>query len=391
MLGLIKLFRSQGYRVVFASPADKSEHRFDLSSWGIEEHAILLNCSSFDDYIIELQPDIVLFDRFMMEEQFGWRVAKSCPQAMRILDTEDLHFLRQARHTAYKAKRPVTDSDLKQEPALREIASIYRCDLSLIISKPELKLLSEKFAVPDALVIECPLLLEPQLNFTHQQLSNFEDRNHFVTIGNFRHAPNWDAVLFLKQEIWPLIRKALPTSELHIYGAYPPPKATQLHNDKEGFLVKGWAKNASEILAQAKVCLAPLRFGAGLKGKLVEAMHCGTPNVTTPIGAEGLAENTAWPGFICSDASEIAEKAIELHQQPKLWHQFQQAGFQLVEQKFNHELIAEHLMQRVDAIKTKLESHRLANFTGLMLQHHQHKSTQYMSQWIEAKSRLKSV
>lgn len=135
MMALIQLFQQQGWKVSFASPAALSEHMFDLDSIGVITASIEVNDASFDDYIREQQPDIVLFDRFMMEEQFGWRVEKYCPSALRLLDTEDLHFLRHARHQAYKQGREVNKQDLFGELAQREIASILRSDLSLIIQR----------------------------------------------------------------------------------------------------------------------------------------------------------------------------------------------------------------------------------------------------------------
>ena len=121
------------------------------------------------------------------------------------------------------------------------------------------------------------------------------------------------------QKIWPIIRKKIPDAELHIYGSYPPKKATQLNNSKSGFLIKGWAEDAFDMLANARVCLAPLRFGAGIKGKLIDSMQVGTPNVTTDIGAEGMAGSFSWPGIIANDVNSIATAAIELYQNEKLW------------------------------------------------------------------------
>src|SRR5690606_24068137 len=113
------------------------------------------------------------------------------------------------------------------------------------------------------LLFYCPFLSPPPADLN--ALPGFAAREHFIAIGNFRHEPNWDSVLWLKHQLWPLIRRrCAPLSdrlpELHIYGAYPPPKATQLHNPKEGFHIKGWAEDAGEVMRQARVCLAPLRF-----------------------------------------------------------------------------------------------------------------------------------
>ena len=389
MLSLLALFMRQGWSLTFASPAAQGEHKLDLTALGIAQHPIALNCSSFDNFITSLAPDLVLFDRFMLEEQFGWRVAKHCPDALRVLDTEDLHCLRHARHQAFKKQQILTDELLKGDMAQREVAAIYRCDLSLIISSYELALLQERFAVPDFLLHHCPFMLnieesEQQQVFSEQD--NWSQRQHFVSIGNFRHEPNWNAVLWLKSAIWPLIRAALPRAELHIYGAYPPPKATQLHNASQGFLVKGWAEDAPTVMRAARVCLAPLRFGAGLKGKLAEAMLCGTPSVTTDIGAEGMGAQSAWPGVIANTPEAIAQGAIALYQHHDLWQECQSRGYEVLKQNFDERTLGPELISRLLHVRQNLAQHRMANFTGTMLQHHQHKSTQYMAQWIEAKN-----
>ena len=178
--------------------------------------------------------------------------------------------------------------------AKREIASIYRCDCTLMISIYEMNLLQHFFKISIDILHYTPFLLEPIQQKEITSWPTFEERTHFVTIGNFLHEPNWNGVLFLKEEIWPLIKKQLPNAELHIYGAYPSPKVTQLHQPKDGFLIKGRADSAKEVMLNAKVCLAPLRFGAGLKGKLIDAMECGTPSVTTTIGAEAMHDNLDW-------------------------------------------------------------------------------------------------
>jgi glycosyltransferase involved in cell wall biosynthesis len=388
MLSFLKLFIKLGWKVTFASPAQLGEHKIDLEKLGIDERIIALNCSSFDEFVRELKPDLVLFDRFMLEEQFAWRVAQQCPDAIRILDTEDLHSLRHARQTAHKQKRQVSKQDLHGELALREIASIYRCDLSLIISDYELALLKNEYSVPDYLLQHCPFMMDLQALNTNTANTGWQNRHHFISIGNFRHAPNWDAVLWLKQEIWPLIRQKLPQVELHIYGAYPPPKATQLHNAKQGFLIKGWTNDAEKAMTEARVCLAPLRFGAGIKGKLAEAMFCGTPNVTTPIGIEGMHQDLPWSGEVADSAVQIAHRAVELYQNQTQWQDHQQNGYKILRRIFDQDILQEKLSRKIIQTKQGLIEHRLQNFVGRMLQHHQHRSTQYMAQWIEAKNKL---
>ncbi len=385
MLSVLRVYREQGWQVTFASPAQPSDHMVDLGQEGISSCEIKLNSDSFDAYLLEYQPDIVHFDRFMMEEQFGWRVDQHRPHALKILDTVDLQFLRGARHTAHKDKRDVTQQDLTSDLAKREIAAILRCDIALIISEAEMRLLTEQFNIDESLLHHLPFMVE--LDALPSQTLGFDARQHFMTIGNFRHAPNWDAVLYL-QSIWPLIKKQCPQAELHIYGAYPPPKATALHKPATGFLVKGWADNAYAVIESARVCLAPLRFGAGLKGKLLDAMIMQTPSVTTPIGAEGMqAPATPWPGAIAENIDLFVTAAVNLYSDKATWQAAQQHVKTHLEHQFDRSILSVALVEKINAAQQQLVQHRLNNFTGAMLKHQTMGSTRYMSQWIMEKNK----
>ncbi|ULN65832.1 glycosyltransferase family 4 protein [Vibrio gigantis] len=388
MMSLLRLFKRQGWSVEFATPAQETEHMIDLSEEGITSQSIQLNCDSFDQYIEELQPDVVMFDRFMMEEQFGWRVEKVCPNAFKLLDTEDLQFLRNARHEAVKKEAELTKEYLYSDLAKREIAAILRCDLSLIISSYEMELLQSEFNIDPKLLHHLPFMVD--LNTLPKSTRSFEERKHFMTIGNFRHAPNWDAVLQL-QKIWPKIRKQLPDTELHIYGSYPPPKATALHNPKTGFHIKGWAKDAQEVMEEARVCVAPLRFGAGIKGKLLDAMKLKTPNVTSEIGSEGMLPQgeLQWPGAVADDIDEFVEQAVALYKDEERWLKAQSQCHSILEAHYDQNQLGDKLIERLIALESELESHRLDNFFGSMLKHHSMASTKYMSQWIAEKNKTK--
>ncbi|AXT53116.1 glycosyltransferase [Aquimarina sp. BL5] len=390
MLQLIQLFLSEGWKITFASAAAESNHMYDIQTLGVTKANIEINNTNFDNFVNDLNPNIVVFDRFMTEEQFGWRVSKHLPDTLRILNTEDLHSLRKTRQETFKAGTIFNYSDLKNSDiAKREIASIYRCDLSLIISDFETNLLKEEFNIDKKLIHYLPFLLDPITEEIKQRWPVFSKRNHFTTIGNFRHEPNWNSILYLKETIWPLIRKQLPETELHIYGAYPPPKATQLHNPKQGFHIKGWAKNAQEVIKQARVCLAPLRFGAGIKGKLAEAMLCGTPSITTTIGAEGmLGEDSDWNGFIKDTPEEFANAAIKLYNNQNIWHQAQQNGIEIINTLFQKDRHTNQLIQCISNLQNNLKEHRSKNFIGSMLHHHSMKSTEFMSRWIEEKNKI---
>jgi glycosyltransferase involved in cell wall biosynthesis len=388
MQQLIDVFLKQNYKVAFASASQKNEKALSLNSLGVEEVSIELNNTSFDDFVKKLNPTIVVFDRFMMEEQFGWRVAENCPNAIRILDTEDLHFLRKTRQQQIKKGEAfTTEALLKSDDAKREIASILRCDVSLIISTYEMELLKSVFKIDEKILYYLPFLLD---KIDKQQIENwksFKERKHFVFIGNFFHKPNVDAVLTLKNEIWSKIRAALPEAEIHIYGAYANQQIHQLHNKKEGFIIKGFAENAKEVVEKAKVVLAPLRFGAGIKGKLTEAMICGTPSITTLIGAEGMHGKLNWNGFIEGNFSEFSTKAIQLYSDEKVWKNAQKNGIEIINQIYDKEKLEQPFMNQLNEIQENLETHRTQNFLGSLLQHQTLQATKYMSKWIEAKNK----
>jgi len=383
MMQLIHICIQENWSVCYASTANRSPHSENLGQLGVQTATILLNDASFDVFIQKMKPDLVLFDRFMLEEQFGWRVAEHCPNALRVLDSEDLHGLRKAREQAIKNGKPFSDRDLLSDVAFREIASIYRCDLTLIISQHELKLLETFFKVPKALLLYLPFLLGE----ITKPLMRYKDRKHFITIGNFLHPPNWDAVRHLKTTIWPLIRKQLSNAQLLVYGAYPSPKVTQLHNPEEGFLIKGRAESAQEVLQDARVLLAPLRFGAGLKGKLIDAMCYGTPNTTTTIGAEGIAGELPWGGYVEDEVSAFAKAAVGLYSDESLWQKAQEAGIQIINTRFLKTEFETIFISCIQTLLGNLKSHRQANFTGAMLFHHTLQSSKYLGKWIETKNK----
>ena len=398
MRQIMDLFLADHWHLIFASTAAKSPHRQDLTRLGIAEIQIQLNHSSFDIFIEDLLPTAVLFDRFMSEEQFGWRVRQYSPQSLLILDSEDLHSLRHTRHLLLKTQLKqdnkadfsiLTDQKklyqkmIKEDMTKREVGAIYRCDICLIISLFEMKLLTHHFLINEEQLFYLPFLFQRN----PPSLPTFEQRKDFIWMGNFRHQPNWDAVLWLKQQIWPAIKQALPQANLNIYGAYPPKKATDLNNKKEGFHVHGWIESEQQAVKNARIYLAPLRFGAGLKGKLFAAMHYQTPSITTPIGAEGINQGLEWGGKIEQTAEKIAQAAVDLYQNKTTWQRAQQNGQQILNHHFDLSTLKQDFMQTIYFKIEHLSTIRQQNFIGQLLQHHQHQSTRYMALWIEAKNR----
>lgn len=387
MMQLIHSFKNSGYTITFASTAQKSDHSEDLTKLGVETVIIELNSDSFNVFLRQLQPAIVMFDRFTTEEQFGWRVEEELPDSIRILDTEDLHFLRSAREIVFKkvgfpySLDQTLEEVFKLDITYREIAALLRCDVNLIISEFELHLLKEHFPVPESQLYYLPLL--PTGDYMKL---DFSQRKDFIFAGNFLHHPNKDAVCYLTT-LWPSIKQLIPDATLRIYGAYADESLRQLHNPTKGFHVLGWVENLSTVLEQSRVLIAPLRFGAGLKSKILESFGAGTPVATTPIGAEGIGHITDFGGVIGVCDSQWIDQLAQLYCSEEQWTITQTKGLQIISSRFQGEELKE-LPTWLNQIVFNPNEHRKHLFLQKLLQHETLKSTKYLSKWIMEKNKV---
>ena len=129
--------------------------------------------------------------------------------------------------------------------------------------------------------------------------------------------------------------------------------------------------------------LAPLRFGAGIKGKLIESMRHGVPSVTTPIGAESMHGELPWNGSIEDDALTFANAAVVLYTDSQKWQTAVDNGNQILEVRFTKR--DNGFITKLEELYLELEVHRKQNFLGNLLHHHQFQATKFMSKWIELK------
>ncbi len=387
MMQLISFFLEIDYHITFACTAAASSHSRVLDDMGISIRHIVVNQPGFDYLVSGLEPEIVLFDRFISEEQFGWRVVQFAPAALRILDTEDLHSLRAARKDALESGIPFSvDAWLQSDMAKREIAAIFRCDLSLIISRYEMDLLQELLPIIAPILAYFPLVVDEISQAGIQKWPSFSSREDFICIGNGKHGPNTDSFLWLFEVIWPLIRKAMPRAIVHIYGAYLPERILQLNRPQLGFLVQGHVEDSGAVMRRSRVNLAPLRFGAGLKGKLIEAMACGTPSVTTNMGIEGLGDTVSAAAYVSDHPEAFAALAVGLYTNEADWTALQGSGTALINSSFGKKEHGSRLRRALRQVQEDLHAHRSRNFMGSLLLHHTMASTKYLSKWITAKN-----
>jgi glycosyltransferase involved in cell wall biosynthesis len=421
----IRYFLSRGYRVTLSSPSkerDESEWGHVEFPEGVEILPLPLNQSQVDlpeematalslesqahlgEMLKRLKPDVVMFDRFILEEQFGHWVYQYCPQARVMLETQDLHFVRRARESAKDQYLQVdVGADFYQhgpvaETALREIASIHRVDHTFVVSTFEERLLVDHFEVPAHKVSWVPMVADAVLAGEQPAVGatkKFEERHGFCWVGNFRHQPNIDGLRWFRGEIWPRIRIRFPGAKVHVYGAYPSAEVMQWNRPQDGFHVHGQADTLAKVFESVRVNLAPLRFGAGVKGKILEAMAYQVPTVTTKIGVEGLMAHGQnvhdhFPGLEANTSQFFAETCIALHEDETLWNKMHRRTLEL-----GASYTVSGAEHRIAAAFEQLEKDRAANkfpsFTSRVMRHELMNSHKYFARWIEAKNAPKSA
>lgn len=401
------------------------------------------------------RPDLVLFDRFFMEESHSFRFHQRFPEAALVLDLQDLHSLRWGRQEVVRqwdhhrqrgggvddplaclpavlGYRPTLDevepcknnkggiTKHHHDQLLRELASIHRSDLTLVCSPFELDLLQNEYQIPSEKLclasffvdpVDQPVTVAPTAKSTKWSSAEQEEIP-FVFCGGFRHAPNVDAVDLLLHHVWPRIRSQLPSATLHIHGAFCPPTLKAQHHqpDQTGVHMHGYTAVLSDVFGENKQCgerpailLAPLRFGAGIKGKIIDAWTFGLPVVTTPIGSEGMTsaalnddnddKMVCFGGRIASTVDDFVHEALDLATNWDSYRQAQVQGYKALESQFrtdrhwNHvrERLLEVLPTTVENISPQLQSRRRRDFTQAMLWHQSARSTEFFSKWIECK------
>jgi GT2 family glycosyltransferase len=232
-----------------------------------------------------------------------------------ILDTVDLNFLREQRF-----------AELEDDPGLarsaersrdEELSAIRSSDMVWVTSTHEAELLSQHDAVPAIATV-------PMIHSVRQDVPGFGARRDVLFVGGFRHAPNEDAVLYFVEEIWPIVQSALPGVRFLIAGSYMPPRIERLASTDIEIL--GHVPDVKDVLDRCRVSVAPLRYGAGVKGKVTESLASGVPVVATPVAAEGIGLTDGAHLLIGADSREFASRLIRVYTDEGLWDRLSHGG-----------------------------------------------------------------
>jgi glycosyltransferase involved in cell wall biosynthesis len=211
-----------------------------------------------------------------------------------------------------------------------ELRCIQRADHTIVISDAELAVVHRE--LPDAKVSLVPLVRE----FEAAPTTNFEERAGMAFVGNYQHPPNIDAVLFFLKEVWPLIHREIPDARFFVVGSYMPDTIREASS--EGVELLGFVDALDDLFSRIRLSVAPLRVGAGLKGKVATSLGYGVPIVMTTIAAEGMGLQNGEDALIADDPMAFAESVIRLYSEPFLWHRLSIRGSEAARRLFSIEV-----------------------------------------------------
>jgi glycosyltransferase involved in cell wall biosynthesis len=237
-------------------------------------------------------------------------VLQKQPNIKLIYDTIDLHFLRLKRRWELSSPKTRADQEEWQEMQISEVEAAKTADLTIVVTAVEQKIL-ENLGVNNVQVI-------PNIHHIYDHpIPKFSDRRDILFIGGYYHTPNIDAVTWLCREIMPLVWAKHPEIKLTLLGSNPSPQVKALKNDRVS--VPGYIKDVEPYFLNHRIFVAPLRYGAGMKGKIGHSLSYGLPTVTTPIGAEGMGLISGFNALIADRSDTFAESILQLYTDESLW------------------------------------------------------------------------
>jgi len=341
---LVRLIRGFGCPVTVLARNGECQKRYQdaLSDLGIEtlatdpDHLTVWDYKpgtpriDFEHLLPARDYSVVIISRWENAELYTPLIRKWLPKARIIVDSVDLHFRRgQMRQILHPDKE--SDSEVHKQKE-RELHVYRQADALIAATEEEAEMLRKE--VPDVSAV----YVVPTMYDILQNPPAFEQRHDLLFVGNFAHSPNSDALVYFCGEIFPKIQEHLQQVRLYIVGA----NASFWMKDlaQANIVVAGYLPSMLPMLCSARISVAPLRYGAGMKGKIVESMAAGLPVVTTSTGAAGLSLVDGQNALIADDAAGFGRKVVQLYEDENLWKSLQKAGVELVRRSLTPQTVA---------------------------------------------------
>ena len=327
---LMKLIQDQGYHIVFWPDNRKYHAKYtrQLQRMGME---ILYGDIDFSGFIQSRRKGIerILLSRWTVASRYIHHVRELLSSVV-IFDTVDLHFIREGRREKIQGGLLDNSSFSIEEIRTSELLLTAMADRTFVVTSDEKHVL-EKAVKGSAIDVI------PTIHPMESCNTPFDRRNGLLFIGGFAFSPNEDGMIWFVSEIFPRIQQAVPGITLTILGSRPTDAIWKLSSDS--IRVTGYVESVTDYFESARIFVSPLRFGAGMKGKIGQSLSYGLPVVTTSVGAEGIGLTDGYHAYIADSPESFAEKVVLLYQNPEVWNLFSTRSRTLLQQKYSPEAV----------------------------------------------------
>jgi GT2 family glycosyltransferase/tetratricopeptide (TPR) repeat protein len=349
---MVKLLVAGGNAVTFVARNGQNGARYtaELEQMGVEVYAgdsvrmkecgYIVKSRPFDlqKLLQDTQYDTIILSFWYIAEHYLPRIRAWSPGSRVLIDTVDVHFLRARREAELyqDAKR----AQQAEETRRRELGIYRQADALIAVTESDRQTLLPELP-------ESQIFVVPNIHDVAQEIPPANDRDGLLFVGGFGHPPNADAVLYFHREIWPRILQRVPGARWTIAGNNPPQAVQALAGP--AIQVTGYVPSVEPYLRAHLISVAPLRYGAGMKGKIGEALASGLPVVTTSIGVEGMGLKNGENGALVADDPEtFAAHVARLYADRELWNQLSTQGRRHIESHFTPQCIGRQLKTILD-------------------------------------------
>jgi GT2 family glycosyltransferase/glycosyltransferase involved in cell wall biosynthesis/SAM-dependent methyltransferase len=332
---LMRIFQGLGFKVTFV-PEDNflfmDPYTRDLQRIGVE-CLYAPYVTSVEQHLAEHsdQYDVVVVFRVLAAERNLELIRKYCPNAKFVFHTSDLHHLRELREAELVGSEKLSQGAERTRD--REMCIIRSADATIVHSSAEKEMLDAQL-VREGQTESRVFLFSWAIEIPGTQVP-FDQRDGMVFIGGFNHQPNVDAVLYFAREIFPLVRQQLPNVVFRIVGSRAPQEVLALAGD--GIEVMGFVEDLRTVVDRCRMSVVPLRFGAGIKGKIGTSLSFGLPCISTAVGAEGMELNKGDGVLMADDPADFSDVVVRLHQDAKLWKSCSRGGLDFAQRNYSLE------------------------------------------------------
>lgn len=344
----LKLFKELGYQVTFIP-----ENLHDLSPYTEMVQGLGVEClyrpylNNIEDYIQEngYKFDTVMLYRVGCGGRFYETARKFAPNAKIIFDTVDLHFLREERQAKMEKDKEKSAQMLSSayQTRDRELYLLKNADISIVLSEYEKEMLARDWGIQNTFVI--PIVLEVPGSKT-----TYEHRKDIAFIGGYQHTPNVDAVLYFVENIWPKVKKRINGVKFYVIGSKPTPEILALPEMDADIIVTGFIESLDPYLDNLKLTLAPLRYGAGIKGKIGSSLSYGVPCIATKVAAEGMGLENGKNILMSSDENSFVENLVASYNDNNKWNELSEKGLEFVEENYSTEATKKKLLALMNSV-----------------------------------------